>query len=642
MSGPRQFIQDKWKDSQDFATEAFDKAMKAIDDISEFVAEMEAINVKIGLPSFANQPPIQVDDEELESSPSTTSNLPLIDINSYGSMGAVTANAYGDVNNPLPDTTLVSGRVQGVPFRSIVIPDFTAIMEELDDIPDNPDAPTIGVIPDVPTFAPIDFPIPPILDLDQIFNGVRPEDIPPLTSLIHPFNYVEEEYQWSYKDTIDKVVEEWLGTPESWFTLPQQYEQAIFERDKNRAYVEKENAINNALIQYSQRGFSIPDGQLSYVMTNLERELNNTLSDRSREIAFEQAKLALDNARQAFGLAVQYEQLLVSQDNSSKDRILDASKFASEFSLGVAKVYIDWYNAQVALYLADIQVYTGLLQAEMIKLEVYKTELEAISLQVRINQQTLDLYIATIDSYLKQVELYTAQIQANSLILEQNKLRIEQFTEEVQAWVAQIEGASKTLSTNVQEINLQTQKENSISSLAEDSVKRITAYKTDETYTQDKVSTQTGLTEGTLKEFTSKNVNIIKTIETDLAYVQQQAAAITSQVQRNTYLLNKTDIQNKYQLAYDELESQNILETSKIDLAQAKYNLDFALEQYKLALGALEAQGDLSAKVAAAALSSYNASAGMGSNDSFGASSTQSWSFGDANNSQAFPIIQPS
>lgn len=642
MAGPRTFIQEKWNDSYAYADDAFKVALQAIDDISNFIVELKAINVDTGLPYFGNMNPIDMSDEELESAPLKDPNLALQNITARGTMDDVGSNSYGDINHPLPDTDTVSARVQGVPYRGVIIPNFDAVMQELTDIPPNPDAPDIGDIPDVPTFDPIEFPIPPVLDLDQVFEGIRPEDIPPINELIHPFNYVEDAYEWSYKDTIDRVVEEWLGSPEDWYTIPTQYEQAIFERDKSRAYVEKEQAIKNQMIEYSQRGFSIPDGQLGYILSNLERELNNTLSNRSKEIAFEQAKLALDNAKQAFTLAIQYEQLLVQQDNEAKNRILDASKFASEFSLSVTKVYIDWYNAQVALYLADIQVYTGLLEAEKIKLDVYKTELEAVSLQVQINQQVIDLYMAEIDAYLKQVELYTAQIQANSLILEQNKLKIEQFSEEVAAWIAQIDGAAKTLDVNVQEINQQIQKELSISSLAEDSVKRINAYKTDESYTQDKVTSQVSLMEGSIKEFEGKNTNILKTIEADMAKVQQEAAAITSQVQRNSYILNKEDTENKYRLAYNELESKNTLETARIDLEQAKYNLDFALEEYKLALSALESTGKIAADVASSALSAVNAQASMQSSDQFSASSSQGWNFGADNSLSKFPIIQPS
>ena len=644
MSGPRTFIQDKWNSAFDYSTEAFDTALKAIDDISQFVAELEVINAGVILPRLCNLPPFTVPTEQNEDAPSKNLSAGTQITSNYGDMAAVDDDKVADPDHPLADTRVVSGRVDAVAYRSVDLPTFDAILGDLNNVPANPDAPVIDDLPEIPVFDDIVMPERPLIDPDQYsFSGVRP-DAPQISDLIHPFNYVEEQYQWSYKDTIDQVVTEWLGDPESYFALPQNLEKAIFERDASRVEHERRRSLENLMSEYSARGFQIPDGQLAYAHANLERETFNTLSERSRDIALEQAKLAMENTREAFGLAIQYEQLLVQQDTSTKQRLLDAQMFASNFSVSVARLYVDLYNSEVQAYLADLEVYKGLLDAERLKLEIYKTDLEAASLQVQINQQLLDLYTATLDAYIKQVDLYTAQVAANNLILEQNKLIIEQFSAQVMAYSEQVDAAGKTLDVNSKEINLQVEKELAKDALAEGTVKRIAAYSAKEGNIQQQVATQVAKFEATLKEFASVNHNILQRIEADMALTQKEAAAITSQTQRNTYLLERKDTELKYDLGYKTLDADSQIRLATLDVQQTKYNLDHAISQYELALKALTSVGEISQGVASASLSAVNASAGMRSDDSFSARSTQSWSgtLSDDTSKQAFPIIQPS
>lgn len=642
MAGIRSFIQSKYTDAYDYSTTAFDTALIAIEDIQKFVADLEVINAGVILPRLCNLPPFTVPTEQNEDAPSKNLSAGTQITSNYGDMAVVDDDQAGTPDHPLVDTRVVSGRVDAVPYRIVTLPTFNAILDDLNNVPANPDAPDIGNLPDVPTFDDVAIPTRPEIIIDQFeFDGVRPT-APDIASLIHPFSYVEDEYQWSYKDTIDRVVQEWLGDPESYFALPQNLEKAIFERDASRVEHERRRSLENLASEYSARGFELADGQLAYAQANLERETFNTLSERSRDIALEQAKLAMENTRAAFGYAIQYEQLLVQQDTTTKQRLLEAQMFASTFSVQVAKIYVDIYNAEVTAYLADLEVYRGLLAAEMLKLEIYKTDLEAASLQVQINQQLLDLYTATLDAYIKQVDLYKAQVSANNLILEQNKLIIEQFTAQVMAYSEQVDAAGKTLDVNTQEINLQVQKESAKDTLAEGTVKRIGAYSAKEGNIQQQVATQVAKFEATLREFASVNHNILQRIEADGALIQKEATAITSQTQRNGYLLARKDTELKYDLGYKTLDADSQIRIATLEVQQTKYNLDHAIAQYELALKALTSVGEIAQGVASASLSAVSASAGMTSGDRFSANSSQSWAFGDNANKHTFPIIQPS
>ena len=642
MAGARELVNQRYKEAFAYADEAFNTAITSIKGIEQFVADMKAINAGIVLPRLCSVGPITVPGTQTDEAPGTGESAGTQDTQTHGALSAVDDDQVGDVSHPLPDVHNVGGRVDGVAFRYVTLPTFDAILKELENLPPNPDAPDISDLPDVPTFDPVVMPERPEIDLNIDFEGVRPTP-PKIGDLIHPFSYVEEEYQWSFRDTIDQVVKEWLGDPESWFTLPQNYERAIFERDRSRTERERRAALENLMSEYSARGFSLPDGQLAFQHANLERETFNELSERSREIAFEQAKMALENARHAFGLAIQYETLLVQQDNDAKNRVLDAAKFAATYSVQVAELYVSLYNSEVEAYLADVRVYEALLKAEQIRLEIYKTDLEAASLQVQINQQQLDLYTATLDAYIKQVDLYKAQIEANNLLLEQNKMKIEEFAAQVAAYSEQVDAAGKTLAVNVDEINLQVQKEAAKSSLAEDTVKRISAYNAKEDNIKSQVATQVAKFEATLREFAAVNHNILQAIEADQAEITKQAAAVTSQVQRNQYLLSEVELEERYNLEYSKLDSDNQIRVAELDIEQAKYNLEYAIKQYDLALEALKAVGDISSSLAASSMSAVSASASMSSRDGFSASSSQTWSMtGDETNKQAFPIIQPS
>ena len=642
MAGPRQFIQEKWSSAFSYSEVAFDTALTAINDIQKFVADLDVINAGTILPRLCNLAPFTVQTEQNEDAPSKNLSAGTQITSNYGSMAAVDDNQIADIDHPLVDTRVVSGRVDAVAYRSVTLPTFDAILGDLANVPKNPDAPDIGTLPDVPTFDDVTIPTRPEISIDQFeFDGVRPT-APDIASLIHPFSYVEDKYQWSYKETIDQVVQEWLGDPKSYFALPENLEKAIFERDASRIEHERRRSLENLNSEYSARGFELPDGQLAYAHANLERETFNTLSERSRDIAMEQAKLAMENTRAAFGYAIQYEQLLVQEDTSTKQRLLEAQMFASTFSVQVAKLFVDNYNAEVQAYLADLQVYSGLLAAEMLKLEIYKTDLEAASLQVQINQQLLDLYTATLDAYIKQVDLYKAQVSANNLILEQNKLVIEQFTAQVMAYSEQVDAAGKTLDVNTREINLQVEKESAKDTLAEGTVKRIAAYNGKQENIKQQVATQVAKFEATLKEFASVNHNILQRIEADGMLTAKEASAITSQTQRNSYLLARKDTELKYDLGYKTLDSDSQIRLSSLDVQQTKYNLDHAIAQYELALKALTSVGEIAQGVASASLSAVSASAGMSSGDSFSASSSQNWAFGDTTGKQAFPIIQPS
>jgi hypothetical protein len=298
-----------------------------------------------------------------------------------------------------------------------------------------PDAPVI-TLPDEPTLESITLPAVPTTTLPT-FDGVAPTldlDAPDNT-----FSYTYEDYNEQMPTLIAKVNEMMAGGT----GLPDAIWDALWEKARTREDITGSKLVQELTDDWASRGFSLPGGVLDKKITAARQEVQDASNTLSREIAIQQAQMEVENIRFAVAQGVAIENMYIGLHNQKMQILLEAAKYAIDASINIFNAQIAYQNIQLQTYLADVQVYRLLIEAEMAEIEIYKAQLEGQKLVGDINQQYITLYTSRVQALLTQIEIYKGQLDGVNALVEVNKNEIDAFVAQVQAFTAEV-GAKET------------------------------------------------------------------------------------------------------------------------------------------------------------------------------------------------------
>lgn len=283
-------------------------------------------------------------------------------------------------------------------------------------------------LPQVPTLSDVIIPIMPVITLPVFDDGLG--DVPLKAEI--KFAYAEEEYTSDLLSSVRMRLTNFVNGEST--GIAKEVEYAIWNRERDREQTAGAALAQDAIRQFSVRGFTSPPGALAIALQRAAQSVMDNSVTLSRDIAIKQADLEQQNRQFFFGQAVQVESALITYASSVAARALDAAKSNAQFLVDIFRAELAGYDSEVRAFTARAEVFKTLLEGELSKLDILRAELEAQKLIGDINKQEVDLYVAQIGASNALIESYKARVQAASAIAEVQKTRIQAFGAEVQAY----------------------------------------------------------------------------------------------------------------------------------------------------------------------------------------------------------------
>ena len=291
-----------------------------------------------------------------------------------------------------------------------------------------PTAPTL-VLPTVPTLLGITVPTAPLLNLPTFSQAgaVAPN------GANNTFTFSETGYTSTLLTDLRARLLEWVdGTTAT--GLAPAVEAALWNRGRAREIINAGRKAQEAMRAFASRGFIKPSGALAVELAQANQASADAASTMNRDITIKQADLEQSNRHFAFDEAFKVESMLVGYANQMAQRSFDAAKYAQDVALDLYRIAAEVYRTDVQSYSAKIEAFKATLQGELSKLEAFKALIESQKLIGELNQQTVEIYRAQVQAVQATIDIFKAQVEATNAQAGINKIQIESFAAQISAY----------------------------------------------------------------------------------------------------------------------------------------------------------------------------------------------------------------
>lgn len=338
--------------------------------------------------------------------------------------------------------------LQDVPDIEVVIPTeniefteniYTAPAINIGNAPENnvnlvslemPTKPSLP-IPEVPMIsADILMPSKPVIDL-PVFDSTLS-----LTNVNSPggFSYTPEAYNSDIRVPLFAKI---LYDLQNGGTgLDVTVEEDIYARGRERQRVENERAYRNAENKFSSPGFELPSGALNSSLTEVDSDISRKNTLLNIEITINQADLAQKNTHFTTEQSVQLEGLLVEFYNNQENRSLDASKAMAQSAIEIFNALVSQEQFKLERYQAEAAVFEQRVRAQLVAVEIYKTEIEGAKATAAVQESRVNIYNAQMGGLETIMKLYATEMESVKIHTETQLSKIELFKAETEAFVA--------------------------------------------------------------------------------------------------------------------------------------------------------------------------------------------------------------
>ena len=335
-----------------------------------------------------------------------------------------------DFNIPAPTLNFPSVPVVVAPASPGPTPVFNS--------PDIPTAPVVN-LPVVPTFASIQLPSPPSIVMPTFAALAPPDD---LTTPTAQFQFAEAAYNSVLLDPLrTKLLDNLLN---GGYGIETADEIALFNRARDREVEAMQSRIEDAGRAMASRGFPLPPGELSIQIDRAYQDMQDKVSDASRDITLQRNKLYVENRQFTIREVKELEQITMNFWNLVQERSLNAAKLTVELSIAIYNTLVERYKARWAGYQAQATAYAEQIRGQLVQAEIYRTNVEAKNVEVQMQHQLVEVYLAQLRGVETAISIYRIEMEAANIkaIIERTKLEAFQaqvgaYTAEVQAEVAQ-------------------------------------------------------------------------------------------------------------------------------------------------------------------------------------------------------------
>jgi len=218
------------------------------------------------------------------------------------------------------------------------------------------------------------------------------------------FDYVEVVYSSVLLDAlkqqlIDDMVDGGTG-------LSAGVENEMYARESERDKQELEDTIDRIATRWSESGFTLPDGVLAAQTTWADLQYQNAKSDKSRKIAEDSFKTAIQQKQFTIEQSVRLEPpLMVATTEANKNKvvaataILDAGIRVYEAKLKKIDRKVELYKAQGDIYDSTNRHGVGMAQADVARFKA-ESDLEIGKMSLTEKQLEFQVQVAQINARL--------------------------------------------------------------------------------------------------------------------------------------------------------------------------------------------------------------------------------------------------
>jgi len=328
-----------------------------------------------------------------------------------------------------------------------VIPDFTVTIPDISTTPDSRPVPDLSGLDT--TFPVFSTPVPslttlPTVDLSSLTPAEMPEEI---TAAIA---WIESAHDTTlFADLLTRIRNDLQSGATGVGAV---IEQEIFDRALARQNIEEDKAQAEIEDYFASRGFDLPPLAMA---ARLAEHTNSRLlrtADLNGKILIEQADLAQKNSQFVISAAKDLEAVLRDFTSKQNDRSLDYAKAVAA-------------NA-IAIYVAAVQAYVAVAEANKMYVEVqvenlkaiveynkglissFAAEAEAYGVIVEAQSKANDAVIGIFEADVKGYDAETrAQSAAQQIIIEEYKLKLQNGDIQLRKAIAEIEAELQAFGT---------------------------------------------------------------------------------------------------------------------------------------------------------------------------------------------------
>jgi hypothetical protein len=414
------------------------------------------------------------------------------------------------------------------------------------------------------------------------------------------------------------------------YAMPPVVQDALFAAAREREDKTAHKAVDDAYEDFASRNFSMPPGMLAE-QVNVARQ-NNQLqaNSQSRDVLTKAAEWQIENLRTAVSQGIALESALIEQFNQIAQRSFEASRLRAQMEFDRFNLRVSAYNAKMAGINAMVAVFQAKVQAELSKLDVYKSEIEAQQLIGQINEQAVRIYTSKVQALGEIVDMFRAKLDAVRIKSELETQKIELYRADVQAYAERLNADKTRFDAYTARVQGESAKAGMLESEARAFAATVQAYESGNNVKIAVVQARLQSIGTSVQKFTALLQAERERVQSELAAIQAQSAAYSADVgrysaqvtfatQRNELLIRSQEATVRNNMAYFDVVSK------EYDARQTRL-----IETARLQLQAIQAAGQMAAQVAAGALSATHVQASLSGAGSASTSWSQSSSYSES------------
>lgn len=291
-----------------------------------------------------------------------------------------------------------------------------------------PAAPADAALPAVPKLLDITVPTAVLLSVPA-FSAVLPGSP---AAVSKTFSFLDTTYTSDLLTALRAQLLAWVNGAST--GLNPAVEQAMWDRGRARETVNASQKAQEATRGFAARGFAKPPGMLAVELARAMQSAQDANSTLSRDITVKQAELEQANRRFAFEEAFKVEAQLVTYNNQIAQRAFDVARYAQDVAVQIYQQNVSKYSADIQGYATVVEQWKAATQVELTKLEKYKADLEGQRLIGTMNEQGAQIYATQVQAAKGIIDLYRAKVEAASALAMVNKTQIDSFAAQVGAY----------------------------------------------------------------------------------------------------------------------------------------------------------------------------------------------------------------
>ncbi|MBA0428515.1 hypothetical protein D7Y53_00950 [Stenotrophomonas maltophilia] len=622
-------------DSSSGNQNAYQEAIKKVDEAMDYMTqtadrwlsktETAIYGLGAWTPAEETAPP---DLRPVEVVAGTMPDFPPPDPSMLGEVGEVTVPAFEDLQHLIGDLDLEDPG----PFKPVTgLPTMPAPPAPLD----------VGAAPVRPVLNDVDLPTAPDLTL-PVAPGLEELALPPMPSIVIPpfdvdeiptfddevptlrFDWQEAEYTPVAVNELAATIKQMLGGQ---LGMPLAVQDALWTAAVDREEATARRAIADATDDWAGRGFTLPPGMLVEQVNAVRDQAALAASGHSRDVFTKAATWANENLRTAVAQGIALESMWSQHWQQTAQRAFQAA----EVMLGAIKDEFNLRATAFGLRLQSIQakreVFEARLRAELAKLDILRAQIEAEQLKGTINEQKVRIYGSQLEAVKVLADMFSTRLQGAKILSEIERDKIEAYKVDVEAWGERLNAEKSRFEVYDSQIRGEVAKVGAYEAEAR-------AYAATVSAASDRNSSRLRVVEAKLSATDASIRKFLGLLQSQTAVVASRKDAITARAQVYAADIQRLAEQMRYagqseeiKIRAQEASTRNNMAYYEVVSRQYEARMQ-RVQQMALALkDAMSAAGQMSAQMAAGAMSAIHASASISGSGSTSDSTSLSRSY---------------